>query len=119
LSLATTGAAPYQTLSLQSPDSVDVTKNGHQRARVLYDYDAKDATELSLMADEVTQPHPLGFLYSWECDHHHSSFVFRTSVTLTECCYCWDKDWNNIALFSIEHGLAWCFILRKELWWSD
>jgi hypothetical protein len=61
LSLAVPGAAPYQTLSLQSPDSADVTKNGHQRARVLYDYDAKDATELSLMADEVTQPHLLGF----------------------------------------------------------
>lgn len=48
------GAAPYQTLGLQSADSADVTKIGHQRARVLYDYDAKDATELSLMADEVT-----------------------------------------------------------------
>jgi len=54
LSLVTPGAAPYQTLPLQSPDSADFTKNGHQRARVLYDYDAKDATELSLMADEVT-----------------------------------------------------------------
>lgn len=61
LSLVTPGAAPYQTLSLQSPDTADVTKNGHQRARVLYDYDAKDATELSLMADEVTQSHQLGF----------------------------------------------------------
>jgi hypothetical protein len=54
LSLVTPGAALYQPLTLQSPDSADVTKNGHQRARVLYDYDAKDATELSLMADEVT-----------------------------------------------------------------
>lgn len=59
LSLAVPGAAPYQTLSLQSPDSADVTKNGHQRARVLYDYDAKDATELSLMADEVIVVHEL------------------------------------------------------------
>jgi len=66
LSLVTPGAAPYQTLSLQSPNSTDVTKNGHQRARVLYDYDAKDATELSLMADEVTQSHQLGF-YSHGC----------------------------------------------------
>jgi hypothetical protein len=64
LSLVTPGAAPYQTLSLQSPNSADVTKNGHQRARVLYDYDAKDATELSLMADEVTQSRHLGF-----CNH--------------------------------------------------
>lgn len=54
MSLVTPGAAPYQPLTLQSPDSADVTKNGHQRARVLYDYDAKDGTELSLMADEVT-----------------------------------------------------------------
>ena len=61
LSLVTPGAAPYQTLSLQSPNSADGTKNGHQRARVLYDYDAKDASELSLMADEVTQSHQLGF----------------------------------------------------------
>jgi endophilin-B len=53
LSLVTPGAAPYQPLSVQSPNSADGTKNGHQRARVLYDYDAKDATELSLMADEV------------------------------------------------------------------
>ena len=60
LSLVTPGAAPYQTLSLQSPNSADVTKNGHQRARALYDYDAKDATELSLMVDEVTQSHQLG-----------------------------------------------------------
>lgn len=58
------GAAAYQTLGLQSPDSADVTKNGHRRARALYDYDAKDATELSLMADEVTQLQhtPVSFL---------------------------------------------------------
>ncbi|KDR22645.1 hypothetical protein L798_12778, partial [Zootermopsis nevadensis] len=53
LSVVMSGAAAYQTLGLQSPDSADVTKNGHRRARALYDYDAKDATELSLMADEV------------------------------------------------------------------
>ncbi|XP_023722658.1 endophilin-B1 isoform X1 [Cryptotermes secundus] len=59
LSLVTPGAAPYQALTLQSPDSADVTKNGHQRARVLYDYDAKDSTELSLMADEVIIVHEI------------------------------------------------------------
>jgi hypothetical protein len=67
----TPGAAPYQTLTLQSPDSADVAKNGHQRARVLYDYDAKDATELSLMADEVT-------VCSYAC-------VFSTFVMVASC----------------------------------
>lgn len=71
LSLVTPGAAPYQKLTLQSPDSADVTKNGHQRARVLYDYDAKDSTELSLMADEVT-------VCSYTC-------VFSTLVTFSSC----------------------------------
>lgn len=28
-------------------------EDGFKRAKVLYDYDAKDTTELSLMADEV------------------------------------------------------------------
>lgn len=28
--------------------------NNFKKARVLYDYDAKDVTELSLMADEVS-----------------------------------------------------------------
>ncbi|XP_021913236.1 endophilin-B1 [Zootermopsis nevadensis] len=59
LSVVMSGAAAYQTLGLQSPDSADVTKNGHRRARALYDYDAKDATELSLMADEVIIVHEI------------------------------------------------------------
>jgi len=79
LSLVTPGAAPYQTLSLQSPNSADVTKNGHQRARVLYDYDAKDASELSLMADEVTQSHQLGV-------HNHGSL---TTITPALCSGPW------------------------------
>ncbi|KAK7870651.1 hypothetical protein R5R35_009142 [Gryllus longicercus] len=53
LSLTTPGAAPYQPLVPQSTDSGTTVQNGLQRARVLCDYDAKDATELSLMVDEV------------------------------------------------------------------
>ena len=53
LSLGAPGTTPYPALTIQSPDGSDLSKNGQQRARVLYDYDAKDATELSLMADEV------------------------------------------------------------------
>lgn len=53
LSIAAPGTTSYQTLPLQSPDAINVSKNGQKRARVLYDYDAKDSTELSLMADEV------------------------------------------------------------------
>ena len=74
LSFVTPGAAPYQTLSLQSTNSADVTKNGHQRARVLYDYDAKDATELSLMADEVTQSHQLPYILE---PNLHPFYSFR------------------------------------------
>ncbi|KAJ9583641.1 hypothetical protein L9F63_022022, partial [Diploptera punctata] len=59
LSLGAPGTTSYQALSLQSPDNADVSKNGQQRARVLYDYDAKDATELSLMADEVITVHEI------------------------------------------------------------
>jgi hypothetical protein len=87
LSFATPGAAPYQTLSLQSTNSVDITKNGHQRARVLYDYDAKDATELSLMADEVTQLHQLP-TYILE-SNLHTIYSFRgpkNQVRITIAC---------------------------------
>lgn len=63
LSLVTPGAAPYQPLPL-SPDNAanatnaanyNLSKYPSQKARVLYDYDAKDSTELSLLADEVTK----------------------------------------------------------------
>lgn len=54
LSLTTPGAAPYQPFVPQSE-----VQNGSQRARVLCDYDAKDATELSLMADEVILVHEI------------------------------------------------------------
>ncbi|PSN29909.1 Endophilin-B1 [Blattella germanica] len=55
LSMSAPGStAAYQTLSLQSPETNDASKAGQLRARVLYDYDAKDATELSLLADEVS-----------------------------------------------------------------
>jgi hypothetical protein len=86
LSFVTPGAAPYQTLSLQSTNSADVTKNGHQRARVLYDYDAKDATELSLMADEVTQSHQLPYILE---SNPHPFYSFRgpkNQVRITVAC---------------------------------
>ncbi|GLH04776.1 Endophilin-A [Gryllus bimaculatus] len=59
LSLTTPGAAPYQPLVPQSTDSGTTVQNGLQRARVLCDYDAKDATELSLMVDEVILVHEI------------------------------------------------------------
>lgn len=56
------GAVPYQPVDvkdiiinepLNNYSSHETATDGLKRARVLYDYDAKDATELSLMADEV------------------------------------------------------------------
>lgn len=45
-----------------SPTSPNPTQSNSRRARVLYDYDAADRTELSLIADEVgnngPQHHP-------------------------------------------------------------
>lgn len=43
------GAAPYTPLS----SLANGVEDGSRKAKVLYDYDAKDATELSLIADEV------------------------------------------------------------------
>ncbi|XP_047117369.1 endophilin-B1 isoform X1 [Schistocerca piceifrons] len=53
LSLKTPGVTPFQATTSHTENHHETPKSGYQRARVLYDYDAKDATELSLMADEV------------------------------------------------------------------
>lgn len=46
------GATPYRPVDV-GYNSKELESSDIKRARVLYDYDAKDATELSLMADEV------------------------------------------------------------------
>lgn len=47
------GAAPFTpTISINDHFN-DAVANNLKKARVLYDYDAKDVTELSLMTDEV------------------------------------------------------------------
>jgi hypothetical protein len=51
---------------------------------VLYDYDAKDATELSLMADEVTVPHQFGF------------YTLGSSTTITPALY------NHYSCYLVE-----------------
>lgn len=48
------GATPYKPVNPVNSDQLDNIPNGLNKARVLYDYDAKDSTELSLMADEVS-----------------------------------------------------------------
>lgn len=45
------GAAPYNPPTSHAYHNG--IEDGFKKAKVLYDYDAKDATELSLMADEV------------------------------------------------------------------
>nr|CAD7193638.1 unnamed protein product [Timema douglasi] len=60
LTLMTAGAAPFHSpLVPQLPESAEVTEPGQKRARALYDYDAKDSSELSLMADEVIIVHEI------------------------------------------------------------
>lgn len=46
------GAAPY-TAPVTPLANHNGIEDGFKKAKVLYDYDAKDSTELSLMADEV------------------------------------------------------------------
>lgn len=53
------GAPPYRPLD-QTQNEEANGDNEYKKARVLYDYDAKDVTELSLMGDEVSF---LFFLY--------------------------------------------------------
>lgn len=47
------GAAPYTPLTPHANHNANGVEDGFKKARVLYDYDAKDSTELCLMADEV------------------------------------------------------------------
>ncbi|KPP56911.1 hypothetical protein Z043_125424 [Scleropages formosus] len=59
-------------------EEVQAPAAGTRKAKVLYDYDAADATELSLMADEVRAPYrqTLTFVsicpYLHSCDRRHS-----------------------------------------------
>lgn len=46
------GVVPFTPVITTNETSTNPI-NGLMKARVVYDYDAKDATELSLMADEV------------------------------------------------------------------
>lgn len=54
------GVAPFNPITTTTTSahhdfsSDKLLENGLQKARVMYDYDAKDATELSLMCDEVS-----------------------------------------------------------------
>lgn len=57
------GAAPYTPLTPVANHNTNGIEEGFKKARVLYDYDAKDATELSLMADEVC----IMYLYEGFC----------------------------------------------------
>ncbi|GLV37844.1 Endophilin B [Carabus blaptoides fortunei] len=56
------GATPYRPVDV-GYNSKELESSDIKRARVLYDYDAKDATELSLMADEVISVQDLANLY--------------------------------------------------------
>lgn len=47
------GAAPFAPTISVNDNFNDISDNNFKKARVLYDYDAKDVTELSLMTDEV------------------------------------------------------------------
>lgn len=46
--------SPRSSLAPSSPGTVVGVKIPQTRAKVLYDYDAKDQTELSLISDEVS-----------------------------------------------------------------
>lgn len=55
------GATPYTPVSPVTQEAYYL-ENGLKKARVLCDYDAKDTTELSLMADEVIINHQCFFI---------------------------------------------------------
>lgn len=51
--LPSLSGGPYHPTT--PPTSNASAANGQERARVLYDYDARDSSELSVMQDEVTK----------------------------------------------------------------
>lgn len=81
------GAAPYTPLTpLANHNANDVVEDGFKKARVLYDYDAKDSTELSLMADEVY----FLFVHFFCCCVNY--FVFQV-IFVREICEKGDEDY--------------------------
>lgn len=52
------GVAPFNPITTNATSTENSTDtilyNGLKKARAVYDYDAKDASELSLMCDEVS-----------------------------------------------------------------
>jgi hypothetical protein len=47
------GVDPHSPINPKQNEAKNEALNGLRKARVIYDYDAQDTTELSLMANEV------------------------------------------------------------------
>lgn len=60
---------------------------GARKARVLYDYDAHDTSELSLLADEVQQSQAESFC-SFQC--FHTKYRYKLSKTMQTVSVCFN-----------------------------